>query len=998
VRPTERSPLPKSCRFVVVAVALCISMIIVAESSAAVSPREFGIESFSFEPTVEVPGAPGAPAVNVPYTATQAGSHPVALTATLKFDPEELEAFDGTVVSFPTRDPKDVVVSLPPGLLGNPLATPRCPLARVLTTFKEPCPPATQVGVVRLRLEGKSEEVAPIINVTPEAGQSAEFAIETGSKLSFVLTAHLVHTQAGYGFTVTSNNIPSVGVLEIETTFWGVPADHSHDAMRGAVCSNGGVVGKPVSDCVGGKEAGVEAVPFLTLPADCEAGVETATVRADSWQEPGNVEESKYSPQYKGASASLPPMTGCNVLAFNPTIEVQPETRVADEPTGLGIDLHVPLNEDPGSNATPQLRNSVVTLPQGLSVSPGVVDGVRACEEFGPEGIDITGPESEEKGLNGELQLAPGHCPAASRIGTAVAFTPLLPVPVEGHLFLAKPGCGGLEQRACTEQDALDGNLYRLYLELGGTGDLARTGVHFKVALSTGVNPATGQLTSTALGTPQAPFNDLKIRLNGGARAPLATPASCGAAVTTTDFTPWSAPGRTPEGLFMTGTPDATPSSFFNVVGCAAPTTLKPGLHAGTVNPRAARYSPFTLELTRGDREQFVKGVQVHTPPGLLGMLSNVPLCGEAAADDGRCPETSRIGTTRVASGAGSHPFEIGGNVYLTGPYRGAPFGLSIVTNAVAGPFNLGLVVVRARIQVDPHDSTLTITTDESGDHAIPQLLFGVPLRLKRIVVNVDRPSFMFNPTNCSAHRLTATVSGAEDAVAQATAPFAASGCDKLAFKPKFTVSTDGRTNRHKGASLDAKLSYPVGSLGNEANVASVKVSLPRQLPSRLGTLQQACPAATFETSPARCPKASIVGTVRASTPLLPVGLAGPVYFVSHGGEAFPSLIIVLQGDGVRVDLVGATFISKSGITSSTFRTVPDVPVNSFELYLPQGANSALAANGNLCKLQSKLLMPTAFTAQNGLQLKQRTKITVTHCGKSKAKSARRSRLARGRR
>jgi hypothetical protein len=975
-------------------------IVVVASSSAAVTPEEFGIESFSLEPTVEVPGGvPGAPAVNVPYATTQAGSHPEALTAKIRFKREGVETFEaGQLVPFPTRDPKDVAVSLPPGLLGNPMAVPRCQLTHVLTTFKEPCPAATQVGVARLHYEGKSEEVAPIVDVTPEAGQSAEFAFETSTKVSFVLTAHLVHTQAGYGFTVTSNNIPMVGLVEVETTFWGVPADHSHDAMRGAVCTNGGVPGTPPSGCVGGEEAGVEPVPFLTLPADCEAGVETAAVRADSWQEPGSVEEGKYSAQYKEASATLAPVTGCNVLAFDPTIEVQPETPVADEPTGLSVDLHVPLNEDPVSNATPQLRDSVVTFPQGLSVSPGIVDGVRACEEFGPEGINITGPESEEKGLNGELQLASGHCPAASKVGTAVAFTPLLPVPVEGSVFLAKPGCGGAGQPPCTEQDALDGNLYRLYLELGGvSGELARTGVHFKVALSTSVNPATGQLTSTALGTPQAPFEDLKIRLNGGARAPLATPASCGEAVTTTDFTPWSAPGRTPEGLFMAGTPDATPSSFFNVVGCASPGTLKPGLRAGTVNPRAARYSPFTLELTRGDREQFVKGVQVRTPPGLLGMLSNVPLCEEAAANDGTCPEASRIGTTRVASGAGSHPFEIGGDVYLTGPYRGAPFGLSVVTHAVAGPFNLGLVVVRARIQVDPHDSTLTITTDESGEHAIPQLLFGVPLRLKRIVVNVDRPSFMFNPTNCSAHQIAATVSGAGDAVAQVTAPFAAGGCDKLAFKPRFTVSTDGRTSRRKGASLDSKLSYPAGSLGNEANVASVKVSLPRQLPSRLGTLQQACPAATFEASPAACPRASIVGTVRASTPLLPVGLAGPVYFVSHGGEAFPSLIIVLQGDGVRVDLVGTTFISKKGITSSTFKTVPDVPVNSFELYLPEGPDSALAANGNLCRSRAKLLMPTTFTAQNGMRLKQATKITVTHCGKPKSKKARRSQSARGR-
>jgi hypothetical protein len=312
---------------------------------------------------------------------------------------------------------------------------------------------------------------------------------------------------------------------------------------------------------------------------------------------------------------------------------------------------------------------------------------------------------------------------------------------------------------------------------------------------------------------------------------------------------------------------------------------------------------------------------------------------------------------------------------------------LSIVTNAVAGPFNLGLVVVRARIDVDPETSTLTVTTDESGPHAIPQIIFGVPLRLQRVTVNIDRPDFMFNPTNCAAQQITAKISGSEEAVAGVSSPFAVGGCKSLAFKPKFTVSTNGHTSRANGASLDAKVSYPAGSLGSEANIAKVKVSLPRQLPSRLTTLQKACPAATFSANPAACPGASVVGVVRASTPLLPVGLSGPVYFVSHGGEAFPSLIVVLQGDGVRVDLTGTTFISKAGITSSTFKTVPDVPVNSFELYLPQGKGSALAANGNLCKSSAKLVMPTTFIAQNGAQIKQNTKVAVTGCA-SKAKSA----------
>ncbi len=417
-------------------------------------------------------------------------------------------------------------------------------------------------------------------------------------------------------------------------------------------------------------------------------------------------------------------------------------------------------------------------------------------------------------------------------------------------MYLARPGCGGAGESACTEADALDGTLYRLYLELGGTGELADTGIHFKVPLETEANPATGQLTTRALETPQAPFSELKIKLNGGPRAPLDTPAACGPAVSTSDLTPWSAPGTTPEGLSVAGTPDATPTSFFEVVGCSNPPGLDPGFTAGTVSPRAGAFSAFTMNLSRQDREQYVKGVQLHTPPGLLGMLSNVPLCGEAQADAGTCPEASKIGTTRVASGAGSHPFEIEGNVYLTGSYDGAPFGLSIVTDAVAGPFKLGLVVVRARIDVDPETSTLTVTTDETGPYAVPQIIFGVPLRLQRLTVDIDRPDFMFNPTNCAAQQITAKISGSEDAVANVSSPFAASGCRSLAFKPGFSVSTSGSTSRAKGASLDVKLSYPKGAMGNDSNIAKVKVDLPKQLPSRLTTLQKACPRRRLTRTP----------------------------------------------------------------------------------------------------------------------------------------------------
>jgi hypothetical protein len=934
-----------------------------------------------------------------PYSFTQAGGHPWAMTTTGVVTSEAL----GGNLFVPTRDPKDIVASLPAGLLGNPTALPRCPLAQVTGTGF-PCPTDTQLGVYSLVWVGGHEVFGPIANVTPEAGQSAEFALESGTHQQFLLTAHLVRTAqcvsgcttAGgcYGFTVLSNEIPLVGLIAFKLTFWGVPADSSHDPMRGRFCITLSVGG--VYQCEGGgkegggEPAGVSPVPFLSLPTDCSGGPESATLRVDSWQEPGSVREGKYS-GYTEKATTLPAVTGCDLLSFDPSIGVEPDTLLADAPVGLGVTVGVPQNEAPGSSATPHLRDAVVTLPEGLSISPGIVDGIQACNRSGPEGINFEGPLSEEPAANGELQLAAGHCPNASTVGSAEAVTPDLSEPVKGHVYLARPGCGGAGQSACTNQDALDGNLYQLYLELGGEGKLGNTGIHIKVPGFVEANPATGQLTAKFLENPQAPFSELHINLNPGPRAPLDNPQVCGPAVTTADFTPWSAPGITPEGLSVAGTPDGTPSSFFNVDlagdGLATPCPglpFAPGFSAGTVSPQAGAFSAFTLNLSRQDREQYVKGIQVHTPPGLLGMLSSVPLCGEPQAGSGHCPEASKIGTTRVASGAGSHPFEIGGNVYLTSGYGGAPFGLSIVTDAVAGPFNLGLVVVRARINVDPVTSDLTITTDETGPYAIPQIVFGVPLRLKQVTVNIDRPNFMFNPTNCNAQQITAKVSGSQNATAILSSPFAVGGCRSLAFKPKFTVSTSGKTSRAKGASLDAKVSYPAGSVGSEANIARVKVDLPKQLPSRLTTLQKACTAAQFEANPGGCPPASIVGIVRASTPLLPVGLSGPVYFVSHGGEAFPSLIVVLQGDGVRVDLTGATFISKAGITSSTFKTVPDVPVNTFELYLPEGQFSALAANGNLCTSQSKLKMPTEMVAQNGAVIKQSTKISVTGCPKAK--------------
>ena len=951
--------------------------------TSAFASSEFGVSKFTVQTTmpkltfIEFLGVTFPEFVDEPYLFTQAGGHPYALTTTIELNSGKQGAGEYPVGG----DPKDVVVDLPPGLLGNPMAVPRCALADF--TRGGECPASTQVGVVELFFGGETILIDPMYNLVPEVGQSAEFGIPTGGGFNVVLTAHLVHTGDGYGFTVVSNNIPERGFTKFKVTFWGVPADPSHNPERGRRCETGKAVEGAPPSCFGhsqiqsegNESANVAPVPFLMMPADCAAGRENLNVFVDTWQKPGEY--------VKGPEAPLSEATGCGALSFQPTIEVSPDTKLADSPVGLGVTLRVPQPEEPQLPSTPDLRNSIVTLPAGVSISPGVVDGVQACNESGPEGINLTGAESEQLGPDGEPQLAPGHCPDASIVGTAEAITPLLPEPVKGHLYLARPLCGGTGEEACTEEDARNGRLYRLYLELGGKGALANTGVNIKAAGIVSANLATGQLTSTFSENPQAPFSELKLVLNGGPRASLANPQSCGEARTTSDFMPWSAPGRTPEGVLVSGTPDANPFSFFTVTGCAIPPGLNPGFVAGTVTPEAGVFSPFTLNLSRHDGEQDLAGIQVHTPPGLLGMLSSVPLCGEPQAAQGTCPATSRIGSTTVASGAGSHPFEIGGNVYLTSDYKGAPFGLSIVTNVVAGPFNLGLVVVRARIDVNPETSTLTVTSDP-----LPQIVFGVPLRLQRVTVNIDRPNFMFNPTNCNVQQITALISGAQDATAGVSSSFAVGGCKDLAFKPGFKVSTNGRTSRSKGASLDTKLSFPAFKAGSEANIARVKVDLPKQLPSRLSTLQKACPAATFDANAAACPSASIVGVAKANTPILPVGLAGPVYFVSHGGEQFPSLIIVLQGDGVRVDLTGTTFISKEGITSTTFKTVPDVPVGTFELYLPEGRDSALAAPHGLCNVASKLKMPTEFVAQNGAVIHQDTKITVTDCNPNASKAA----------
>jgi hypothetical protein len=630
-----------------------------------------------------------------------------------------------------------------------------------------------------------------------------------------------------------------------------------------------------------------------------------------------------------------------------------------------------------------EVRAASVTMPNGLSISPAAANDLVGCKARAPEGIEIpTGKgnggeglhpdeagEGEEIGADGLSHLAPGHCPSGSEIGEVEVKTPVLSEPLKGHVYVAEPQCGGPGQKECTESSATNGELYGLYLEVAGSG------VIIKLKGTASVDPKTGQITTTFKENPQFPFEELKIKLNGGPRAPLANPQTCGTATTTSLLEPWShqpGPGE------AEGTPDATPSSSFDVTGCKSPMGFAPGFEAGTTLPVAAGYSPFTMTLKRNDGEQDLAGLTLSMPPGLAGAVSSVPLCPEPQAQAGTCSDASRIGTVHAAAGAGSEPLWLEGPVYLTGPYKGAPFGLSVVVPATAGPFNLGNVIERAAIYVDPHTAQVTVVSDP-----FPQIRDGVPFRLKELNVTVDRKSFMFNPTSCEQLHVGGTVSAdMPDGSAGATAPvsnnFAVAGCRNLPFKPKFSASTSAKTSRTNGASLHVSLLYPKAPFGTQANIAKVHVELPKALPSRLSTLNHACLDSVFNQNPASCPAQSRVGYAKAVTPVLPVPLEGPAYFVSHGGQKFPELVMVLQGYGITLYLEGETFISKAGITSSTFKSVPDVPVSSFELTLPQGTNSALAANKDLCT--APLPMPTTITAQNGAVIKQSTKIAVQGC------------------
>jgi hypothetical protein len=909
---------------------------------------------------------------------TQAGSHPFQLTSTVMLN--QLSDLRN-----PPALPKDLHFALPAGVVGNPTAVPQCPdqIFAENYGFMNRCPSNTVVGVSVVTLDEPAEVqyatvAVPVFNLQPAKGEPARFGFSVVGVPVILNTS--VRTGEDYGVTVSVENITQLAAfIGSRVTFWGVPGDARHDSARDWTCL-GNLWPERFQTYFGegclpsGKTA--TASPFLTMPTQCSAPL-TTSVRGDSWGAPGKATQSAGPAGY-----TLPEnLDGCNRLSISSEIQVSPDVANASTPSGIDVNVRVPqvaaLN--PTGVAESSVKKIEVALPEGVTLNAGGAGGLQSCALLTGRGSEQEALEAEGKisGIDAETH-EPANCPSQSKLATVAIHSPLLPNPLEGAVYLAKPDpLGSLE---------LGDNPFNSLIAMYLVAEDPVSGVLVKLPMRVELNEQTGQIVAI-VESPQLPFEDAELHFFGGSRAPLATPRLCGSYTTNAVLTPWS------------GGQQASSSATFDIVngtnGSACPSDPRPFVpefDVGTTNVQAGGFSELRTTMGHPDPDQELGGLKMTLPPGLLGTLSSVKLCQEPQAAEGTCGPESLIGHTTVTAGLGSTPAVVArpGDVYITGPYHGAPYGLSIANAAETGPFDLqkgtacDCVVVRAKIEVDPHTAQLTVTSDP-----LPLMIKGIPLDLQHVSVQIGRPGFTFNPTSCEKMAIMGSMTGSEGASTPISEPFQVTDCASLAFDPGFKASTSAKTSRANGASLTVKLVPPAqgpqnviggssGSKPEEANVKSVKVELPKQLPSRLTTLQKACTADQFDSNPAGCPAASRVGMAVARTPLVSNALTGPAYFVSRGNEAFPQLIIVLQGEGITVDVVGDTFISKAGITSSTFASIPDVPVTSFELTLPEGPFSALSANAPLCK--QALSMPTEFTGQNGARLKQSTPIEVAGC------------------
>jgi uncharacterized repeat protein (TIGR01451 family) len=897
---------------------------------------------------------PGAATTSL--SSVQAGGHP-DITNTFGFS--SVNAADSLA-----GEPKTLTYRLPPGFASDFAGTPACTNAEFVS---EECPVDSQVGVTTVETQSFETSssgsyksfISPVYNLVPEAGVLATIGFEAAG--NFFIEGQITLRPSDYGANVTFHNIDDalVSIVGGSLTVWGVPADPIHDPLRWAPHLGGLLIGR-----FGTSDEGTAATPYFTNPTTC-GGPLHSEFQVDSWEEPARIATVQTTP--------YGPLGGCDSLAFEPQIETQPSASSAETPTGLNVNLETPQHYENAYGDTSSSYDDVkVVLPEGMTLNPSAGAGLQACTEaeFAYEGETLE-PEAGR------------GCPRESKLGTIHSRSPAISEEVSGSLYLAKP-----------YENKFD-SLVAVYV----VARIPNRGVIVTAAGRVELNPETGQITTVFEESPQLPISDLVFTFHQGATSPLVTPPTCGLYTAQAALNPWSVPLQ--EHLL---TSQFEITSGVNSGPCPSGGTppFAPKVVSGTDDNDAGAYSPFYLRIIREDGEQELTRFSTVFPPGITGKLAGIPLCPQVDIEASRhvtgaeelehpsCPAASEIGHTIVSAGVGTVLAQAPGKVYLAGAYHGAGLSVVSITAAKVGPFDLGTVVIQFTLRIN--QTTAQVEVDGETSDPIPHIIDGIVVHVREIRAYIDREKFMINPTNCDPLGVTDTITGAganyaipaDQVPVTVSSPFQTADCSSLGFKPVFKASTSAHTSRIDGASLHVTLALPEeGSPGKEANVARVKVSLPKQLPSPLKTLQKACTEKVFGENPSDCPVSSRVGEVKVLTPILANPLTGPAYFVSHGGAKYPELIMVLSGEnGIQVDVHGETFISKQGITSATFSTVPDVPFSLFELTFPEREYPALTANGNLCK--GSLVMPTEMVGQNGMVLDQSTKISVTGCPKVK--------------
>ncbi len=884
----------------------------------------------------------------------EAGAHPDLLTTPFDFNtidyPPNLVNVVGQKI--PAGFIRNLHVDTPPGFIGNPSAVGECSQAEFTVGV---CPASSQVGRIDIEvfplspgeLGSFNTFFQPVYNLIHPRGSVTD--------LAFVVAGNPIHIKASLDpanqYAITTE-VPQINEtlppFDQKLTLWGIPADHSHDSERCGLVQ--------LTD----KECSTDAPPkaFLTLPSQCESDNVWRLHHYDSWQETGN-----FGPEIDYTQPGL--MTDCERPRFEPDVEIEPTGKQANTPTGLDVHVKVAQNENPNSLATPPVKRFTVRLPQGMSFSPSFADGLNSCTLA-----------QMQLGTNNPVQ-----CPDASRIGEVRLSTPLLPKAAEGSMYLA------------AQRDNPFGSTFALLLVLEDTEE---RGALIKIPGRIDVDE-TGQITTVFNETPQFPFDDLTLKFRSGPRAPLVSPPTCGTQTIGVEVASYAQPQNPVDAsntYQVTEGPNGTPCP-----PDSARRSFHPQFSGGTLNPVAGTYSPFLFRMSRSDDEQELSQVTAQLPPGLLAKIAGVPYCpdqaiasistaegaGRSELNNPACPGASQVGTISAGLGAGPGPNYFGGKVYLAGPYKGAPLSLAVVAPAIAGPFDLGNVVVRTALYVDPERAQAKAVSDP-----FPTILHGVVLRVRDIRLRMDRPQTTINPTNCSRMSVDGRITGvggsllttADDSLFSTSSPFQVGSCGDLSFKPKLDFRLFGGTHRGSHPKFRATLTMPPGG----ANIASASVALPHSEFLDQGHIGTVCTRVQFAAS--ACPAASIYGTVSAKTPLLDETLSGPIYLRSSSHK-LPDLVAAFRGGRIDANLVGRVDSVNGGIRN-TFDFVPDVPVTTATFSFFGGSKGLLQNSRDICKAPAKAT--AKFTAQSGATATLHPPLKSA-CGKTKkAKRAKRHR------